>query len=56
MAARDQGYGSIQLPESFYRGMIPGLLASAVLPTGHRPPDLTRPFRYADLGCSNQAR
>ncbi len=37
----------------FYRETTPSWLATAALLLGHRPPDLTRPFRYVDLGCAH---
>jgi SAM-dependent methyltransferase len=38
---------------NFYREMTPAWLAATCLLLGQRPPDLTRPFRYADLGCGH---
>ena len=38
---------------NFYREITPVWLATDPLLLGQRPPDLTRPFRYADLGCGN---
>lgn len=35
----------------FHREATPVWLATASALLGHRPPSLTRPFRYADLGC-----
>jgi len=37
----------------FYRETTPSWLATAALLLGHRPPDLSRPFRYLDLGCAH---
>lgn len=37
--------------DNVYREMTPAWLALAALLLGQRPPDLSRPFRYADLGC-----
>lgn len=35
----------------FYREITPGWLGFTALLLGHRPPDLARPFRWAELGC-----
>jgi len=52
MASWDHGYVTdVNYPSSFQRETTPSWLGLAGLLTGHRPPDLTRPFRYADLGC-----
>src|SRR5208282_90087 len=54
MASWDNGYiTDIGYPNSFYRETTPTWLAMTALLMGHRPPDLSRPFRYADLGCGN---
>ena len=54
MAQWDQGYVTdVAYTTHFYREMTPCWLAMASLLLGHRPPDLTRPFAYADLGCGN---
>jgi SAM-dependent methyltransferase len=54
MASWDDGYVTdIGYPLSFNREMTPSWLAMTALLMGHRPPDLSRPFRYADLGCGN---
>jgi len=54
MASWDDGYVTdVGYPTSFNREMTPTWLAMTALLMGHRPPDLTRPFRYADLGCGN---
>lgn len=37
----------------FYRETTPSWIATAALLLGHRPPDLTRPFRYVDFGCAH---
>jgi SAM-dependent methyltransferase len=38
---------------SFYREITPNWIALTSLLLGQRPPDLARPFTYADLGCGN---
>jgi len=54
MAAWNEGYVSdIVYTRRFHRETTPAWLAAATLLLGHRPPDLTRPFRYADLGCGH---
>lgn len=54
MASWDDGYVTdIVYTSNFYRECSPIWLASASLLLGHRPPDLTKPFRYADLGCAH---
>jgi SAM-dependent methyltransferase len=52
----DDGYVTdIGYPNAFNREMTPTWLAMTALLMGHRPPDLTKRFRYADLGCGNGA-
>jgi len=52
MAAWDQGYVTdVAYTTNFYRETTPVWLATTCLLLGQRPPDLSRPFRYADLGC-----
>ena len=54
MARWDHGYVTdVVYTSNFYRETTPAWLASTALLLGHRPPDLSRPFRYADLGCAN---
>jgi SAM-dependent methyltransferase len=54
MARWDDGYVTdVVYTSNFYRETTPAWLATAALLLGHRPPDLTRPFRYADLGCAH---
>jgi SAM-dependent methyltransferase len=54
MARWDDGYVTdVTYTTNFYREMTPIWLATTALLLGQRPPDLTRPFRYADLGCGN---
>ena len=54
MAGWDDGYVSdVVYTTNFYREITPLWLATACLLLGQRPPDLTRPFRYADLGCGH---
>ena len=38
---------------NFFREMTPAWLAFTAVSLGHRPPDLSRPFRWAELGCGN---
>ena len=52
MAGWDDGYVTdVVYTSNFYREITPTWLATTCLLLGQRPPDLTRPFRYADLGC-----
>lgn len=54
IARWSQGYVSdVPYTTSFSRESTPIWLAFACLFQGFRPPDLSRPFRYADLGCGN---
>jgi SAM-dependent methyltransferase len=54
MAGWDDGYVTdVVYTTNFYREITPVWLATAALLLGQRPPDLTRPFRYADLGCGH---
>ena len=54
MASWDDGYVTdVVYTSNFYRETTPNWLATAALLLGHRPPDLTKPFRYADLGCAH---
>lgn len=54
MARWDHGYVTDTVYTSqFHRETTPIWLSTAALLLGHRPPDLTEPFRYADLGCGN---
>jgi SAM-dependent methyltransferase len=54
MAGWDDGYVTdVAYTTNFYREITPSWLATTCLLLGQRPPDLTRPFRYADLGCGN---
>jgi SAM-dependent methyltransferase len=54
MAQWDDGYVTdVAYTSNFYREATPLWLATTALLLGHRPPDLARPFRYADLGCGN---
>ena len=47
-----EGYVSdIAYAHSFYTEMAPAHLAFALLLAGVRPPDLSAPFAYAELGC-----
>ena len=52
MASWDDGYlTDAGYPNFFNREITPAWLAMTALLLGHPPPDLSRPFRYADLGC-----
>jgi SAM-dependent methyltransferase len=54
MAHWDEGYVTdVAYTTNFYREITPSWLATTSLLLGQRPPDLTRPFAYADLGCGN---
>jgi SAM-dependent methyltransferase len=54
MAGWDDGYVTdVVYTTNFYREITPIWLATTCLLLGQRPPDLTRPFRYADLGCGH---
>ncbi|HEY1932766.1 MAG TPA: class I SAM-dependent methyltransferase [Acetobacteraceae bacterium] len=54
MAQWDHGYVTdVTYTTNFYREITPIWLATTALLLGQRPPDLTRPFRYADLGCGH---
>jgi SAM-dependent methyltransferase len=54
MARWDDGYVTdVVYTSNFYREITPAWLAMSSLLLGHRPPDLTKPFAYADLGCGN---
>lgn len=54
MAQWDHGYVTdVTYTTNFYREITPVWLATTALLLGQRPPDLTRPFRYADLGCGH---
>jgi len=54
MAGWDDGYVTdVVYTTNFYREITPAWLAATSLLLGQRPPDLTRPFRYADLGCGH---
>lgn len=54
MARWDHGYITDTVYTShFHRETTPAWLAMTAQLLGHRPPDLSQPFRYADLGCGN---
>ena len=54
MAQWDDGYVTdVAYTSNFYREITPSWLAMTSLLLGQRPPDLTKPFGYADLGCGN---
>ncbi len=54
MSVWDSGYVTDTIyTNQFYRETTPAWIATAALLLGHRPPDLTRPFRYVDLGCAH---
>jgi SAM-dependent methyltransferase len=54
MTGWDEGYVTdIVYTRQCYREMTPSWLATTALLLGQRPPDLARPFRYADLGCGH---
>lgn len=54
MATWGDGYVTeIPYTTGFYTELTPSWLAFAALLGGQTPPDLTRPFRWAELGCGN---
>jgi len=54
MPGWDDGYVTdVTYTTNFYREITPVWLATTCLLLGQRPPDLARPFRYADLGCGH---
>ncbi len=54
MARWDEGYVTdVVYSSGFYREITPNWLAMTSLLLGHRPPDLSKPFNYADVGCGN---
>ena len=54
MAQWEQGYvNSVAYTIDAYAELTPAWLATCSLLLGFRPPDLGKPFRYADLGCGN---
>lgn len=54
MSSWDDGYVTDTVyTNQFHREATPPWIATAALLLGHRPPDLSRPFRYADLGCAH---
>lgn len=54
MSEWDFGYVTdIVYTNQFYRETTPSWISAAALLLGHRPPDITRPFRYVDLGCAH---
>src|SRR5579871_5878228 len=54
MAQWDYGYVTdVSYTTNYYREITPSWLAVTSLLLGHRPPDLSQPFSYADIGCGN---
>ena len=54
VAKWDNGYVSdVVYTRQAFQETTPAWLATMALLLGQRPPDLTRPFRYADLGCGH---
>jgi len=54
MGGWNEGYVTdVVYTSNFFRETTPAWLAAAALLLGHRPPDLSLPFRYADLGCGH---
>ena len=54
MASWNDGYVTdVVYTSSFYRETTPAWLAMSALLLGHRAPDLSKNFAYADLGCGN---
>ncbi len=54
MAAWNDGYvHDVAYTTGFYREISPGWISAAAMLLGHRPPDIARPFRWAELGCGH---
>ena len=54
MAGWNDGYiHDVTYTTGYYREISPGWIATAAQLLGHRAPDLSRPFRWAELGCGN---
>jgi SAM-dependent methyltransferase len=54
MAAWDEGYVTdVAYTRNFFSETTPAWLSASALFMGHRPPDLSRAFTYADLGCGH---
>ena len=54
MAAWNDGYVfDVAYTTGFYREISPGWLSAAAMLLGQRPPDISRPFRWAELGCGH---
>ena len=54
MADWDDGYVTdVVYTRNVYQEMMPAWLATIALVLGQRLPDLSKPFRYADLGCGH---
>lgn len=54
MAAWNDGYvHDVAYTAGFYREIAPAWISAAAMLLGHRPPDLSRPFRWAELGCGH---
>jgi SAM-dependent methyltransferase len=54
MAAWGDGYVTdVSYTAGFYRELTPNWLWLTAVLAGQRPPDLTQPFRWAELGCGN---
>jgi SAM-dependent methyltransferase len=54
VAKWDNGYVSdVVYTRHAYQEMTPAWLATMALLLGKRPPNLSKPFRYADLGCGH---
>lgn len=54
VAEWDDGYVTdVVYTRNVYQELMPAWLATIALLLGQRPPDLSQPFRYADLGCGH---
>src|ERR1700681_4764538 len=54
MARWDHGYVTdVAYTTNAYQETMPSWLRACSVLLGYRPPDLTAPLRYADLGCGN---
>ena len=50
----DHGYVTdVAYTTNAYQETTPSWLAACSVLLGYRPPDLAKPFRFADLGCGN---
>ena len=51
-AGREAAYvGDVAYPDHFHRELMPTWLHATAPALGHAPPDITRPYRWCELGC-----